>query len=317
MEGFYSEIIELLATMTNHVQIHEVDPNVVKAKRELFTEMCLNTFLSGLREPLGSTVRAMKPDSLAVAFSYCIKEQNIFYTKSDNNTRILASNKIVTPKISNFDLFNQRTKTSQNTPHPQFNIPTPQRQFNLNSANPMARNMPFSNPYPRLQNNPFQQNRNLFSVPRVNSSPQFPQQNNVFARPNNTPLPKPEPMDVSSGNTHLRQRTAFSQQPNRSVQTNSFQSNPGNTPRLTSKELFNISTTTEPNEIPPVESQENFQQLDQYYDYYQNNDYENLESFQANNNDYYSHYSTPNSQISNEIDDTNFPVTASVNLSDT
>lgn len=65
--------------MTNHIQTHEVNQNGITAKRELYTEMCLHTFLSGLKEPLGATIRAMNPSSLSAAFSCCIKEQNIAY----------------------------------------------------------------------------------------------------------------------------------------------------------------------------------------------------------------------------------------------
>ena len=40
VENFYSEVIEILATTTNHIQIHESVVEVIKAKRDLYTEMC-------------------------------------------------------------------------------------------------------------------------------------------------------------------------------------------------------------------------------------------------------------------------------------
>lgn len=83
VEKFYSEVMEIQSILTTNVSIHETDLNVIIAKRDLFTKMCLNSFLTGLREPLGSTVRAMRPESLAVALDYCIREQNIYYSRTD------------------------------------------------------------------------------------------------------------------------------------------------------------------------------------------------------------------------------------------
>ena len=53
VEYFYSEIIQLQAALMNNIRIHETDQNVISSKKDLFSEMCLTSFLSGLREPLG------------------------------------------------------------------------------------------------------------------------------------------------------------------------------------------------------------------------------------------------------------------------
>lgn len=82
IQEFYSEIIEIQAALSNNILIHEKDANVISSKKELFADMCLNTFLSGLKEPLGSSIRAMQPKSLASALSFCLKEQNIYYRQS-------------------------------------------------------------------------------------------------------------------------------------------------------------------------------------------------------------------------------------------
>lgn len=82
IQQFYSDIIEIQSALCNNILIHEKDQNVISSKKELFADMCLNTFLSGLREPLGSSIRAMQPKSLASALSFCLKEQNIYYRQS-------------------------------------------------------------------------------------------------------------------------------------------------------------------------------------------------------------------------------------------
>lgn len=72
VETFYSEIIEVLSAMINHVKMHEKNVTVIEAKLLLYQEMCLNTFLSGLRKPLGSTIRAMRPMKLTDALNFLL-----------------------------------------------------------------------------------------------------------------------------------------------------------------------------------------------------------------------------------------------------
>lgn len=81
IEQFHTDIIEIQAALLNNILINEKDQKIINSKRELFSEMCLNTFLSGLKDPLGATIRAMRPDSLPTALAYCIKEQNITSAK--------------------------------------------------------------------------------------------------------------------------------------------------------------------------------------------------------------------------------------------
>lgn len=86
-EAFYGEIIEIQSALCNNILLNERDTNVVQAKKELYAEMCLNSFLTGLKEPLGSRIRTMQPQSLAIAPSFCIKEQNIYYQRNRQQQR--------------------------------------------------------------------------------------------------------------------------------------------------------------------------------------------------------------------------------------
>lgn len=86
-EAFYGEIIEIQSALCNNILLNERDTNVVQAKKELYAEMCLNSFLTGLNEPLGSRIRTMQPQSLATALSFCIKEQNIYYQRNRQQQR--------------------------------------------------------------------------------------------------------------------------------------------------------------------------------------------------------------------------------------
>lgn len=300
VERFYSEIIEILATMTNHVQIHETDANVIKAKRDLYTEMCLNAFLSGLKEPLGSTIRAMKPDTLAIAFSYCIKEQNISYARYDHSA-LRGDNKPHVALNRTLPLTRQsppNTSIPRNNPfainrppnQQNFNKPPNQHNFNVNNHT-LNSNTP--TPFYRSpQNFPFQPQRT------VNPYTIQSRQNSFPTRTNNFNLPKPEPMDISSGNTRQ----------SRHPQSNIFRSQPSG-----NKELFNVTCTSYPND-----TDSNYQELDNYYEnQYEDQNYgtESIQLEQTGKNNYPSEDSEINTQY--EIDDTNFPTGASTSPSDT
>lgn len=111
VEKFYSEIIEIQSSLTNNVMLHETNDSVITAKKNLFSEMCLNAFLSGLREPMGSIVRAMQPVSLPSAFEYCIKEQNIHYLKTDAyKTRNIGQPGPYVPQSTSFRPYHNFTK---------------------------------------------------------------------------------------------------------------------------------------------------------------------------------------------------------------
>uniref|UniRef100_A0A1B0CQI1 Putative retrovirus-related gag polyprotein from transposon hms-beagle n=1 Tax=Lutzomyia longipalpis TaxID=7200 RepID=A0A1B0CQI1_LUTLO len=86
IEGFYSRVIEILSLLQNQINIHENNVHIRNSKSALYREMCLNVFLTGLKEPIGSVVRARDPDDLKEALEYCVVEQNIHYARRDFST---------------------------------------------------------------------------------------------------------------------------------------------------------------------------------------------------------------------------------------
>lgn len=264
IEKYYSKIIEILSTLNNHIHIHESEHNVITAKTQLYSDMCLNTFLTGIKEPLGSTIRAMKPSTLPEAFSFCIKEQNTFYLKYSAST----SNPGTYFRTTYSNPPAQKTNYQQNayTFRPNQN----QNSYYYQSPN-------FRSPQntPTYFNKPFQKNYNQGIEQRpINNSQQNSNQQkflntnrsqNVFAsRPEKT-LPRPTPMSVSSGTTRN------TQQPN----SEQFRTNQSNNYRprqnFSLKEVHNINESPieyqeeyEDN-IQPIERNElDFYQLDGY-----------------------------------------------------
>lgn len=159
VEEFYSEIIEIQSSLMNNVGIHETDKNVISSKKDLFSEMCLNAFLSGLAEPLGANIRAARPKSLAEAFSFCIKEQNIFYSRY-----------IPYSKRQKFGSSQQRQsfQNNQNSQNPQ-SSPSPQnRNFSSYRSNNQS-NSRENPPQTNQQTAQTPQNKNFFKQ-EANSS---------------------------------------------------------------------------------------------------------------------------------------------------
>lgn len=264
IEKFYSEIIEIQATIFNHLQIHETDSSVINAKRDLYCEMCLNTFLTGLKEPLGSTIRAMQPRTLQIAFAYCMEEQNIGYFKSETHNQ----NKQKFPQHFNHQRFNQQPVNFPSLQQRSF--VSPQYQNTFKQFQPQQ-------PFFRQQNSPFNMQQRQ---PTSFNQQQRPFAPNPSYRPN---LPKPVPMDTSSGNTHLRQQTRY-QPPNQN--SNNFQQY-NRQPRFTSKELFNVNEQNSQlnQEYGNIYSNDNYQSnLDKWLDDYQNNSF-NLREIGSTDND--------------------------------
>ena len=85
IENFYCKIIELLSNLNNQVNMHETNPAVKASKITLYHDLCLNSFVANLKEPLGSVIRARAPNNLKQAFEFCITEQNIHYSKKEQN----------------------------------------------------------------------------------------------------------------------------------------------------------------------------------------------------------------------------------------
>lgn len=223
IEEFHSEVVELQAALNNNVRIHETNQNVITAKRQLFHEMCLNTFLSGLREPLGSSIRAMKPSTLALALSYCNQEQNMFYMKNavqKPQTQYQGiTNYFPFPLGQHIPTHNQIFHRAQNQQSPNlssiYNLPfrsyMPYQNFqytqNQQTPNlPSNSNIPFRSfmPHQNFQNyqapnflnnanlsfRPFMSNQNYHRTPQNSLSKHSIPNQNLLSKPNenlNTP----------------------------------------------------------------------------------------------------------------------------------
>lgn len=192
--SFYERCTGLLNTICNYIDLHNNVENIRNNKKDFFRRQTLTTFLAGLREPLGSTIRAMRPTTLALAMMYIQEENNIRYLQRSNTPQIPIPRK------------------PQPQPRMQYHLPPPNytpRNQNYYQIQPQPSQAP---PQPKFPTGP------IPVMPRSNNQPQkyftnqqvFGKPQNVWT-PKNTPtvlLPKPTPMSTTS---------RYTAQPNKKV----------------------------------------------------------------------------------------------------
>lgn len=258
---FYDRILHLLNLLCSYIDSHENSDAGRILKKGLYNDLALKTFLSGLKEPLGTTIRCMKPNSLAEALQYVTQEHNNNYFQNfarnqpqnfnKSNSRPQPVQQFRTPFLTqpqhHFSSFNSQTPYNLFTPRPQIAQTSqfPSQPINIR---------PNFNKIPQR----FSTNSRVFGRPN---------QSNVFKPNQNRPLPNPQPMSVC---------TSGPKGP--LVPTNRFQRpNPqNNQPKYLVEELYN------------TEMQPNFD----YDQYDQFNQYGLSEQYSSEVTDYYANPNT-------------------------
>lgn len=219
-QKFYDRVIHLLNLICSYVNLHETSEEAKTLKCNLYQELALKMYLAGIREPLGTTIRCMKPTKLSEALQYVIQEENVRYFQSTSS------------------------KFSMQPPRKPFESPKPVFQ-NQHQVRPTFPTQNFVTP-----NNNFRQQNYFPSQPisirqRTNLPPPKyftnsqvfgkPQNSNVFKPNANRQLPKPTPMSISTRNTGK----PLNYFPN---------ANPNAKPNFVSEELYNTETTQIPDQ---------------------------------------------------------------------
>lgn len=198
-----------------------------------YNDLALKTFIRGLTGQLQNNIRLRNPDSLEVAMSLVIEEENFMYSQNRSNT---LNNQSYThiPRMAPARQTTHHPNFSQNNNANYRNFQSPHLQTpisNNRSSQPGFVNNQFRPPIPSFQprqgfnnfNRPFNQNpqtqwrpNNNFSTQRQPFSNQ-PRQSQIFrgssnqSRNQSNPNKpyKPTPMDTSSGNTRLAPQRNF------------------------------------------------------------------------------------------------------------
>lgn len=199
-QSFYDRCLEILNLICSYVDAHETSLSA-NTKRVLYQKLALKTFLSGLKEPLGNTVRCMRPKDLTEAIQFVIEENNTKYFQNHSinyNTKPISK----PPQANNSNFSNNsfnRNMPNHNFGQPNFNFqhrPNFSMQPRPNFNQQQRPNFP-SQPIP-IRPNPNYRPPQFFTNSQV-----FGKQNqNVFKPDPSTSLPKPTPMSISTRQSH-------------------------------------------------------------------------------------------------------------------
>lgn len=199
--------------------------NVKLLKINQYEDLALKTFINGLNYHMQLVVRLKNPNSLEQAISFALEEENfLLYRQRANNTNktttTVQQTTVSKPPVNTQPRFRPMFRPPQHlfNERPQFtpNFGT-QTHFSSFGTQPT---FGFKRPA-------FSGQSNFAKRPNFNFRPNFTQQNTqpqYFG--NKTPskierLPKPEPMDTSSGNSRFlnRSRQSYVPQQNLFAQT--------------------------------------------------------------------------------------------------
>lgn len=95
-QEFYEHCQTLFSTIMTYVTLHETILTTIEAKRELYKKVTMQAFVRGLKEPLGSRIRCMRPPTIEKALEYVQEELNVMYLQSRND----STKNQPTPKVN-------------------------------------------------------------------------------------------------------------------------------------------------------------------------------------------------------------------------
>lgn len=253
-QQFYDRCLHLLNLLCSYVDIHEHTEDAKNIKRDLYQNLTLKTFLSGLKEPLGTTIRCMKPSNLSQALQFVLHEENVQYFQKFSYKSTTMSHSQGKQQIQPKCNFPQNSFSNSN--RPQY-FPN-QNRFQV---------QPVQQPMVNNQFNKFPFNTPTFRKPVNNTT-------NVFKPNQNKQFTKSTPMSISTRNTFRNANAAQASAPTRNVNnlaSNSFFQRTAQPKNFVSEELFNTETNeTDYYDVNTDNGQDNEQYLEnseQYNDH--------------------------------------------------
>lgn len=191
-QEFYDKCVNLFSTIMTYVSLHDTISTTVDAKRTLYRKLTLQAYVRGLKEPLGSRIRCMRPESIEKALEYVHDELNVMYLQQRNNSlperRPHVSHTMPTAMPpAPHKLFNSSAAHTSHWPGP--------NQFYFQGKSPNYTNQQPFNQFNRGNNQAYNipsRTQQMFRAPPPNYNPQ----QNKFSLPpqnrfNNQHGPKP------------------------------------------------------------------------------------------------------------------------------
>lgn len=75
--SFTNKIFELQNLLFAHAELKETNNLVKNTKKQMYEELVFKSFLAGLKEPMGSQIRSMRPSNLVEATKFLNEERSI------------------------------------------------------------------------------------------------------------------------------------------------------------------------------------------------------------------------------------------------
>lgn len=97
-QEFYEKCQNLFSTIMTYVSLHEGISSTIESKRSLYKKLTLQSYLRGLRDPLGSRIRCMRPDTMEKALEFVHEEENTLYLQQRNEH--LPERRQMQPQVS-------------------------------------------------------------------------------------------------------------------------------------------------------------------------------------------------------------------------
>lgn len=96
-QEFYDQCQTLFSTIMTYVTLHESLGSTIEAKRTLYKKITMQSFVRGLKEPLGSRIRCMRPNSIEKALEFVQEELNVMYLQHRSDLPKPCSSQRFTP----------------------------------------------------------------------------------------------------------------------------------------------------------------------------------------------------------------------------
>lgn len=180
-QEFYDQCQTLFSTIMTYVTLHESVKTTVEAKRALYKKVTMQAFVRGLKEPLGSRIRCMRPCTIEKALEYVQEELNVMYLHQRHESPKVQQNfKINTPS-SPIGYMPQLRPQALQAPMPNWLAPAGPRVLAQPQPQPFKFNTPQNQPPFRMPTRTQQMFRalppnynslsNVFRVPPRNNNP--------------------------------------------------------------------------------------------------------------------------------------------------
>lgn len=192
-QEFYEQCQNLFSTIMTYISLHETIASTIESKRTLYKKLTLQSYLRGLRDPLGSRIRCMRPDTIEKALEFVHEEINTLYLQQRNDHG---------PEKKPQPQHQVSPKPFYGFKPPFFAAPTAPRSFNLppRPFNMPGQSRPFTHqvqqPVPIWRNQPPQyrgptRTQQMFGSPVPENRPQAQESKTPNPRPTTSSTPQP------------------------------------------------------------------------------------------------------------------------------